>query len=164
MIKEKNLLIMTVRGLKIRQMACWPITQQNSLPADKVLHLQLRQRFPKQLFQCLSLLPNQATICCPFCRHFPYLLVCLMDPYLSFRTQLKRQLFCGSSEDERIPSMSVMPHQDIMNQDTLLPSKLGPGMSPPHLPVDLSKIRPIFFSGLSSQPLSRRLEQRGIAS
>ena len=103
-------------------------------------------------------------ICCPFCSHFPYLLVCLMDPYLSFRTQLKCQLFCGSSEDEHIPPMSVMPHQDIVHQDTLLPSKLGLGMSPPHLPVDLSKIRPIFFLGLSSQPLSRRLEQRRIAS
>lgn len=164
MIKEKNLLIMTVRGLKIRQMADWPITQQNSLPADKVLHLQLKQRFPKQLFQCLSLLPNQATICCPFCSHFRYLLVCLMDPYLSFRTQLKCQLFCGSSEDEHILPMSVMPHQGIMPQDTLLPSKLGLGVSPPHLAVDLSKIRPMFFSGLSSQPLFRHLEQRRIAS
>lgn len=89
-------------------MACWPITQQNTFQLRCFISNSNRH-FPNSFFS-LSLLPNQATTCCPFYSHFPYLLVCLMDPYLSFRTQLKCQLFCGSSEDEHILPLSVMPH------------------------------------------------------
>lgn len=62
---------MTIRALTIKQLARWPVILQKSLPVDRAFHLQLKYRFSNNFLQFLSLLPNQATMGCPFYSHSP---------------------------------------------------------------------------------------------